>query len=205
MKQQSFDIRAYKHRLRAHYKKIRTAMSPAEKKTCDTRLYHRLIHLPEYKRCKILLCFVSTDIEVDTHRLIQHALSAGKIVAVPFCIPGTRRMDFYRIHSIDDLETGTFGVLEPNPETCDCIQNFEHAICVLPGLAFDHGGFRLGYGGGYYDRFLSAHFQDVHCVTVGICYAGCVTHKLPRGKFDIPCRILVTERYIRRKFYACPQ
>lgn len=192
----SFDIRGYKKKLRMRYKTIRQNMVPEAKAHWDSRIRGRIFSLPEYKACKTVLCFVSTAIEVDTHTLINQALAHGKAVAVPYCVEGSRRMKFYRIHSLDDLVPRTFGVLEPDPARSERVYDFSDSICILPGIAFDRTGFRLGYGGGYYDRFLSKVYHGG--VTVGVCYTSCVHSGLPRGRFDVPCDILITERHTRR-------
>ena len=98
------------------------------------------------------------------------------------------------IRSLDDLEKGTFGVLEPKHKQCKLVTDLSHGFCIVPGLCFDAKGYRLGYGKGYYDRFLS----EFKGVTVGICYTSCVQYGLPHGYFDRPVDILVTENYIRR-------
>lgn len=205
MASRTFDIRIYKRNLRERYKTLRKEMPPDQKAVCDARIRGRVLHSPEYRSCRTLVCFVSTPIEVDTKRLIKRALADGKDVAVPYCIDGTRKMHFYRIHSLDELEPRTFGVLEPNPNTAERITDFSGALCIVPGLAFDHAGYRLGYGGGYYDRFLSKTFRPAGGVTAGICYANCIAHKLPRGRFDVPCDILITEKYLRRPHLKAQQ
>lgn len=191
-----YDIRGYKKRLRNRYKTLRAAMDPRLKEACDARIRGRLRSLPEYKQCKTVLCFVSTEIEVDTHKIINHALREGKIVAAPYCIDGTRNMDFYRIRSLDELSRRTFGVLEPDPRKAEKITDFHDSLCILPGMAFDYTGYRLGYGGGYYDRFLSKVYR--HGVAVGICYSSCIAKALPKGRYDVPCQILVTDKYLKR-------
>ena len=191
-----YDIRAYKKKLRERFKTVRRRMNPEHKATCDARIRGRVTALKEYKACKTLLVFVYTEIEVDTHRLIHSALADGKVGAVPLCVDGTRKMHFYRIHSLDELTPKTFGVLEPDPDTAERITDFRNSLCVLPGLSFDHTGYRLGYGGGYYDRFLSKVYHGG--ATVGICYCNCISRNLPRGRFDMPCEILITEKYVRR-------
>lgn len=192
------DIRMEKRGLRERYRTVRKNMDSDTKRIADARIRGRILHSMEYKRCQILLCFVSTPIEVDTHGLIHRALEDGKTVAVPYCIDGTRKMQFYCIHSLEDLTPRTFGVLEPNPETAELVTDFSRALCILPGLAFDYAGYRLGYGGGYYDRFLSRHFSSGGNTTIGVCYANCMTHRLPRGRFDMPCHVLITDQFVRR-------
>ena len=188
------DIRDYKNKLRLKYKGFRTSL-PAEKKTLmDDQILKKIISLKSYKESDLVITFVSTAIEVDTHKLIEYSLKAGKKVAVPKCITGTRFMKFYYIKSLQDLEPGTFSVLEPNTEKCQEVTDFNNSICITPGLAFDLSGYRLGYVKGYYDRFLSKY----PCKTIGICYCGCTKNKLITGKYDCAVDLLITEKYILR-------
>jgi len=188
------DIRVYKNELRAKYKNIRKNLGTVNKSTLDDRIFNRIISLNSYNKCETLLTFVSTEIEVDTQRLIEYSLKIGKKVAVPKCVSGTREMEFYLINSLEDLETATFSVLEPKTEKCKKLANFENSICIVPGLAYDLSGFRLGYGKGYYDRFLSNYSGE----NIGICYCSCTLNKLISGKFDKSVELLVTEKYARR-------
>ena len=104
-------------------------------------------------------------------------------------------MEFYYLRSFDeDLESGAFGVLEPKIGRCEKMTDFSNSICIVPGLAFDNEGYRLGYGKGYYDRFLC----NYPGVKIGICYASCVKRELPHGFYDVPVGILVTDRYLHR-------
>lgn len=188
------DIRDYKNKLRNKYKDIRKNMSIDYKKKFDLSIFNKLISLEAYKNADTILTFVSTDIEVDTHRLINYSLENGKKVAVPKCIDGTRNMEFYIINSLNDLEVATFSVLEPKTQICEKLENFNNSICIIPGLAFDLEGYRLGYGKGYYDRFLG----NYNGLKIGICYCSCTLNKLIRGKFDRNVDLLVTDKYIRR-------
>ncbi len=187
------DIRSYKMEQRARLRAFRQTMLPETKETLDREILRRVLTLSQYRHCKILLTYVSTAIEVDTRRLIERALKDGKQVAVPRCVPGTREMEFFFIHGMSDLEPGTFGVLEPIVGRCEKMTDFSEGLCIVPGLGFDCHGYRLGYGKGYYDRFLS-RFGGV---TAGICYSGCVRFKLLHGRFDRAVDVLVTEKYIR--------
>lgn len=186
------DVRETKDTLRRRFKSKRLLFTPQQKSEYDMMIFNRIIRLYQYKNSDIILTYVSKDIEVDTIRLIKKAVADGKRVAVPKCIDGTREMDFYFIKSLDDLEKGSFGVLEPK-NICEKVTDFSEGFCIVPGMSFDTNGFRLGYGKGYYDRFLS-RFKGA---TAGICYSCCVQWNLPRGKFDKPVDVLVTEKYIR--------
>ena len=190
MMQPTFDLSGYKNRIRRRYKGIRAAMDPRKKAEKDSRIRKRLCGLSAYKAAGTILCFVSTPSEIDTHEFIRIALAQGKTVAVPYCVAGTRDMEFYRINSLKELQLRTFGIMEPIPSPENKIDAFADSICILPGLVFDSRGHRLGYGAGYYDRFLAGRYSGI---VVGICYAQCVKKHLPTDQNDIPCDWLVTE------------
>ena len=114
----------------------------------DRQITDRICSLYQYREAQTLLCYVSKPIEVDTIPLIQRALADGKQVACPRCVEGTRQMEFYRIHSLEDLEKRTFGVLEPKVPGCEKLTDFTGSLCIVPALMYDLKGYRLGYGGG---------------------------------------------------------
>lgn len=188
------DIRPVKAALREKYRNIRTAMTEDKKNSCDTAIAQQVRRLWQYEKNDTLLVYVSTPIEVDTHRIIEQALEDGKKVAVPRCVDGTRNMEFYYIHSLGDLEPGSFGVLEPIPAKTELMTDFTRGLCIVPAFSYDWSGFRLGYGKGYYDRFLSRFEGNI----IGICYSSCVQRSLPHGRYDRPVELLVTENYLRR-------
>lgn len=166
-------------------------MSLSQRQQFDKAIFNNIIQLPQYNEAKMLLTFVSMgNIEVDTHALIKHALSNGKQVVVPRCIPGTALMEFCQINSFDDLEPGTFSVLEPKKQT-KIIRSFPNSICIVPGLSFDMQGYRLGFGGGYYDRFLNTYRET----KIGICYSNCLQQALPHGRYDCTVDMLVTDKF----------
>ena len=190
----TFDIRVHKTELRKKYKQIRRDMPEALKKSRDKSIFSKLVNLEAYKNSSVVLTYVSTEIEVDTIEFINYALNDNKIVAVPKCVDGTRDMIFYIIKSVGDLESGAFSVLEPVPEKCRELCEFDGAFCIVPALVYDRYGYRLGYGKGYYDRFLSAH-PNMHRVGIGYCC--CTVTKLIHGKFDVSVNTLVTEKYVK--------
>lgn len=188
------DIRQVKNELRAESKEYRKALSAEDKQEYDNSIEEKFFSSYVYIKTKQVFTYVSTDIEVSTRSLIERALAEGRRVACPRCVDGTRRMEFYYITSMSDLENGAFGVLEPNREKCELVTDFSNGVCVVPGLDFDYDGYRLGYGKGYYDRFLSGY----NGFTVGLCYSECVKRRLPHGRFDRHVGLLLTERYARR-------
>ena len=189
-----YDIREYKKNLRDKYKTIRTSFSPDEKMNLDMSIADRVSRLRQYKNAKTLMCYVSTPIEVNTVPIIEMAMRDNKRVAVPRCVDNTREMEFYYITSMDDLAPRTFGVLEPIDGKCEKMTDFSDSICIVPGLAFDRLGFRLGYGKGYYDRFLCNYSGQ----KIGIVYEDCIRGKLPHGRYDIPVDVLVSENAAKK-------
>lgn len=188
------NIKAYKMELRAKYRKIRENFTPDEKRQRDESLFEQIIKSKQFQQAKTILCFVSTGIEVDTHRLIHFSLRKGKTVAVPRCLDRHGKMDFFVIRSMNDLEKGAFSLLEPNLKKCPRLTDYQDSLCIVPGFSFDPEGYRLGYGKGYYDRFLS-RFGGVK---IGVCYNKCVSPQLPHGRFDVPVDFLFTEKYIKK-------
>ena len=188
------DIRPIKTELRQKYRSLRQSMPPEIKEQKDEAIAAQVRRLWQYQRNSILLIYVSTSIEVDTFRIIRQAIADGKRVAVPRCIPDTRNMEFYYIRSTDELKPGMFGVLEPDPIAENLYSESDGGLCIVPAFSYDWRGYRLGYGKGYYDRFLSRFEGNM----VGICYSECVQRSLPHGRFDRPVELLVTESYLRR-------
>lgn len=187
------DLRKLKTRLREEYRAKRLQMSIEEKQDLDRQIHQKLKKLFQYRYNDTILIYVSKSIEVDTYQLIEAAWRDGKRVAVPKCIDGTRKMIFYYINSVQDLEKATFGVYEPKVDICMPLRNMSSGLCIVPGMAFDTDGYRLGYGKGYYDRFLSGFKGDV----VGICYSNCIQWKLPHGQYDRRVDAIVTDKFIR--------
>ena len=188
------NIRNRKRELRAKYKRTRSSMPAGLKAELDKKLTDRFLGLDEYINNDTLFAFVSSDIECDTSKIIEDALGSGKRVAVPKCGEKSGEMDFYYINSRSGLSRGKFGILEPVPEKCERAEDYSSGLCLVPGLCFDYQGYRIGFGKGYYDRFL----QSFGGTTAGICYYKCTQNTLPKGVYDRPVDILVTERFVNR-------
>lgn len=185
------DICSLKNRLRESFKQERKAMQPDRKAEFDKRITCNVMSLEQFRQCNLLLIYVSTDIEVDTHELIKHALAQGKKVAIPRCTSSTD-MGFYFVDGMEELDYRAF-VPEPVAH-CRPVKNFEKSLCIVPALCYDLYGYRLGYGRGYYDRFLSSYSSTA----IGIVYSDFVCKKLPHGRFDRRVELIVTQDYIKR-------
>ena len=156
----------------------------------DKQIFENLLALPEYKKAKALLCYVSFRSEINTVPIIKRALSDGKTVAVPHCENMQGKMSFYEINSLDELKAGAFGILEPDINFNKRLEVPENSIIIVPGLAFSRQGCRIGYGGGYYDRYLSEN----KAFSVGLCYDEMLCDSIPTEKHDVPVSAVVTDK-----------
>ena len=186
------DIRPIKKKMRAEAKESRLSMEPQIKSSFDKKICNKLLNLWAVRETETFLCYVSTDIEVDTKEFINSLLSSGKKVAVPRCEGGPSEMNFYYINSLDELSSGSFGVLEPESNKEKMLTETENTMCIVPAFMFDKSGYRLGYGKGYYDRYLSKYKGS----TIGICYSQNIKDELFHGKFDRTVDMIVTEKQI---------
>jgi len=132
----------------------------------------------EYKDAKTVFCYVSAGSEVDTHDLIKEILPLKRVV-VPYCTDKCGNMIAVEIKSFDELKEGVFGIPEPvNPKE---FPKEEIDFAIVPAIAFDKDGYRLGYGKGYYDRFLS----DIKPFKLGICKEELLAESLPHDEYDV--------------------
>lgn len=169
--------------LRNKYKDIRKNIE--NKEMLNNRIFNKVIELKEYKQSDLILIYVSLKDEVDTFKLIEHSLKIGKRVAVPKCEGDN--IVFYNINTLSDLKEGSFRILEPI--TNEIINNFSNSICIIPGVAFDRGNNRIGYGKGFYDRFL----ENYNGIKIGLVYRECICDKIDNDINDIKMDIVITD------------
>lgn len=181
-----------KNLLRQFYRSVRKSISEKEKIDYDRRIFTRFVNSRLYNDAESLLIYVSFGSEADTFNIINHALKRGKVVAVPYC--KGEEMQFYAIDSCDDLVKGKFGIPTVIPDNKNLISDFSKSLCIVPALSFDNSGSRLGYGGGFYDRFLS----DKNITTVGLCFERCVDYCLPAEEHDIKINYILTENRFKK-------
>ena len=186
------DIRKYKQSIRESQKKARAEMDKDKKAELDRCIAANVRKLREYAPATTLLVYVSTPIEIDTRGIIENAWADGKKVAVPRCIPDTRDMEFHYITSFDELSPGCFSVLEPD-ETLPIVTDFTGCLMIVPGMQFDMNGYRLGYGKGYYDRYM-VRFRGS---SAGICYSHELKPFMHHGRYDRSVDMVVTDKKIR--------
>lgn len=184
----SEEIRQEKKRLRKEILKKRKEMAEKEREMENLLLTERILGHQWFYRCQDFLCFVSYGTEVETRPLIREALGTGKRVFVPKVEKPTDKpvMEFYRITSLEELKTGYHGIEEPSGESEAyryTEETAEKALLLMPGVAFDAYGNRLGYGGGFYDAYL-ADKPGLQIKSVGICYRCQRVGELPVEETD---------------------
>lgn len=179
-----------KNELRRFYREKRKSLSDKDNK--DRKICERLLNSDLYKKAQTLFCYAALNDEINTDSIIEKALKDGKKVALPCCTDLSGNMDFYYIKSLSELTPGAFGIREPDPRVCEKVKSFTDSICLVPALAFDKSGYRLGYGKGYYDRFIKKFI----IISVGLCYNEFLRETLPAEDHDEAVDYIATESEI---------
>lgn len=158
----------------------------------------RLLQLPELLRARTVMTYVSVGSEVATRDLVPQLLSLEKVVLIPYCQGLDLRL--FRLKSLEELVPGTLGIPEPPPDLRNDVQRQgrpeEIDLALIPGLAFDRHGNRLGQGKGYYDRFLLSLRPDAF--KLGLAFECQVVDDLPRTPHDTPVDAVLTEKMLLR-------
>ncbi|MCR5791260.1 MAG: 5-formyltetrahydrofolate cyclo-ligase [Lachnospiraceae bacterium] len=170
----------------------RNALSPALRREKDFLIRERLLSSEAYRKASSIGFYYSFRSEADTTGLILQALSDGKRVYLPkTCYKEEMpTLDFYRIQSLSEVREGFWGIPEPDPSVCEMLPPDEApALLIVPGLAFDLKKNRMGYGKGFYDRYIADH----NTVTAGIAYQEQIYEEIPTGKYDRRLHMIVTD------------
>lgn len=170
-------------------------MSEEMRRVEDCKIYENVVKLDSYRNAETIFLYISVSHEADTRRIAEHALQEGKRIAVPRCV---ERGIMYAVvlNSLEELVPDRFGI--PSAPSSSCIIDPEELDLILvPAIAFDRKGNRLGRGGGYYDRYL-AHVPGT-VQTVGICRALQLLQEISADKLDIPVQYVVTPDEIYRR------
>ncbi len=181
-----------KSELRILYSGIRSGIDGKAKSDFDKSITSHLINSENYISCDTVLIFASFSDEPDTSGIIGYSLQNGKRVAVPVWKNGI--MDFYFIKSAESLTENIGKIKTVDISETEKCESFDNCVCVVPALSFDMQGNRLGFGGGYYDRFLAEHKE---IFSVGLCCERCLcSGTLPTEPHDIKVNSVITENRI---------
>lgn len=191
----TYQIKEEKNALRKMYAEKRSSLDAEKKRLLDEKIIERFISLATYRYTHTLLLYYPVKGEIDVRPLITHALGSGKRVALPKCEAKDSVMHFHYINSLSELEEGRFGIMEPSEKAEMFDPKDLHGPCtvIIPALAYDKKGYRLGYGKGFYDRY----FGTSQISTVGLIYNDFLADRLPHGKYDIAVDLLVSEKGVR--------
>ena len=177
-----------KKTLRGIMRRLEENLSERYMRSADESIMRHLMALPEYRDAGTVFCFVGVRREINTLPLLEDALKSGKTLCVPLCVE-KGVMDTRRITSLDQLQPGKYGLLEPAADAPHMdVDDIDFA--VIPCTTCNHSGQRLGKGGGYYDRFLS-HYRSG---TVMLCREKLIRDEIPVEPHDYPIPWVLTER-----------
>lgn len=157
------------------------------------KIERKLESLNEFKQSKVIATYVSMIDEVQTERIIRTALNSHKRVLVPVVDPRNKRLIFSEIYDISELAVGHFDIREPRPEFVRPVDLSEAEVIVVPVVAWDERGFRIGNGGGYFDKALALLKENL---TVGLAFEAQKVNRVPEENFDIPLKTIITESRI---------
>ena len=185
-----------KAELRAEARHRLRALDRAAKAAAEAEIGRRVWLVPEVAAARTLLLFADLPEEVSTDAIAAEALRLGLTVLYPRTIPETRGMTLHRVASLDHLRTGSYGIREPDVERCPEVAEASIDAALVPGLAWDRRGSRLGRGAGYYDRlFDNAAWRGFRC---GIFFSLQEIESIPTEPWDLPLDAVVTEREVWR-------
>lgn len=153
-------------------------------------IHKHLFSQYHWNKAKTISVTISRGREIETKNIIKKAWAEGKHVVVPKCYPKTNEMVFRKIDTFQQVETVFFGLREPIVSRTDSVEPEDIDLMIVPGLCFDREGYRIGYGGGYYDRYLERYHQD----TISLAFSFQLFNKIPREPHDIPVQGLITEQ-----------
>jgi 5-formyltetrahydrofolate cyclo-ligase len=182
--------------IRKAMRKQRRAMPESAVLEKSTLISEYLFSMEYIKDAETVMTYVDMPGEVKTVQIIKKLLKMGKSVAVPLCVPHTSQLIASEILSVEELITGHFGILEPKKENIRPIEPYKLDIVLVPGVAFDIYGNRIGHGKGYYDRFLIKTSRSTLKIGLAFDYQ-VMDFNIPVDNHDIPMDLVITESGIR--------
>ena len=175
-----------KAKLRKKMRALESALTEDYLRDSNEKIFNALISRREYKEAEKIFIYYSVNKEIDTRKLIRHALKSGKTVALPK-ITGKGTMDAVVIKGEDELKADKYGI--PAPISEKALRPDEIDLVIVPGAAFTKDGLRLGKGGGYYDRFLSG----CSAFKIALARKYMVLENIPVDEFDIKTDLVITD------------
>jgi 5-formyltetrahydrofolate cyclo-ligase len=176
--------------LREKLRKIRDQVDPGLAETASQGVWSILSHLPEFQKAKGIGAFASTPGEINTYPILEGVLGLGKKLYLPRVAADKSHFDYYPVHDFKKLSVGPFGILEPSGNQPADWEEID--LVLVPGLAFDIQGHRLGFGKGFYDRALPRLKKTA--LAVGLAYSFQIVEQLPTEPHDFLLKAFLTEK-----------
>jgi 5,10-methenyltetrahydrofolate synthetase len=170
----------------------RDALPESERHRVAEALTGRVVSLPQYAGARTVLATMAIGSEWDTGPFLARALRDGKAIVLPRVTPPPRRLQLHRVPDLQrDLVPGVWDIPEPDPGKCDAVALDDVDFALVPALAADRTGFRLGYGAGYFDRLLAGRQARPFCVTA--LPAAFIVERLPSESHDVAVDLVIDE------------
>lgn len=180
-----------KNELRQKYRTLRDSFGEEFIENASILVCKTLAERQEFINADTVLFYYPVKNEISPLLIFDLCLKMGKTVAFPVCQAHNSTLVFKKVSSLDDLSKSTFDLLEPN-KNCEIITPSQNTVCIVPAIAFSRDGHRIGYGKGYYDRFL-ANFSGT---SIGLSYSALVCNNFSQNDHDIPVDMIITEREV---------
>lgn len=180
---------AQKKKLRSLYLRIRRQRNLSQNIQDSARILESLKQFQPIREASVIHTFLSQEEEPDTFNFIQWVLDGGKQVVVPRITPGHPELTHFRLYTLHDLQPGPYGILEISPGKGEPYPLERLELVLVPGIVFDWQGGRVGYGKGFYDRFLA----QTPAFRLGLGFSDQIVECVPMSAHDIPLDALITE------------
>lgn len=186
-----------KKEIRAAMMRLRSDLAPEKVQALSEAIQNRILESRVFRTSSAIMAYMPIKNEVRTERLIRNCLASGRTVLLPRVVDA-ESMEAVPVKNLDaDLRSGAMGIMEPDPSIPAADPEIIDLV-ILPGIAFDRRGYRLGFGAGYYDRFIPRLRKD--CILLAPAYSFQVLDQIPAGPYDQPVHWIVTEKEILRIF-----
>lgn len=188
--------RELKNLLRKEILETRSCLSKEERNRKNSDICSKLLEMPEFIRAGTVMAYMEFRDEAGTEGIIAECYKRGKRVVLPVvsCTDGARELQVYEIGPGAGFRRNRYGISEPDPKTAKRMEETGIDLVLVPGVVFDLMKHRIGYGAGYYDRFLTRLKSG--CATVGIAYELQIVKRIPAENHDIPLNMVITEQRV---------
>ena len=177
-----------KNSIRSQMKETLSAISKPFYEDYSYKIASQLFMDENWKKAQVIGITVSKPPEVDTYQIIRAAWELGKQVVVPKCYPREKKLSFRRLEEFAQLESVFYGLLEPKIDVTEEVSRDQIDLLIVPGLAFTKAGYRLGFGGGYFDRFLKGFSGN----TLSLAFSEQMISEFPIEDHDVPVSKIIT-------------